>query len=627
MGIIHAAASCIWTQALSGLGNIIVNSIPKAALIPTLWLLSFLGSFLIFPVSDAVQTAGVVTLLVSALGYVVSAGQLPFKSSPLTILISLLWAVAAVSVMCSHVPFVALTYFFFFSVFPLTFFLFSFENAISVLKPVRLMMLALAIGSLIQFYFMPQMLKAGGAHWPLEDNNSLAVLLASGALMFMGEALRGGKWVRQQIGAAAICFAGLMTTGGVAVFIGFFLVLGVFACLVKPPTYKPVVWFLGSVVFLMVAMTTSDTSVYHFMGSWSATVQVFTDTGLAQPNSVSGSRLIIWESGIEIFKNHVWTGTGIGTFFLYYPEFRSLYDDSAGFAAHNDLIQFAAEMGLFAPLFAVVIVGFVIYMTVRKLKNLVTFQDRINLLIPFAVFGLIIGHSLVNFNMYVLPTLMVVGLMLAIVNGHFSQRDIILNGNKKTVREAICFVVVMGVLIPLWGCYLSEYYTTKATDALADGNIQGFSDQLNLADKWSAGQNGRAVLQAARFASATDHNNRALELLDRAQSLNSQLVQIYVERARILSITDPAKGLIEAQKALRIDVGSLSVRMMMSDILEKMGKSDEGYAVLKEGLVTAPRSRNPILYYQMLAAKSLERMDLEMHKEMLMRIKTLQSLK
>jgi hypothetical protein len=99
-----------------------VNIIPKAALIPTLWLLSFLGSFLIFPVSDALQTAGAVTLLLFALGYIACTGQLPFKSSPLTILIGLLWAVAAVSVICSHVPFVALTYFFFFSVFPVTFF-------------------------------------------------------------------------------------------------------------------------------------------------------------------------------------------------------------------------------------------------------------------------------------------------------------------------------------------------------------------------------------------------------------------------------------------------------------------------------------------------------------------------
>lgn len=603
-----------------------MNSIPKAALIPTLWLLSFLGSFLIFPVSDALQTAGVVTVLVSALGYVATMGQLPFKSSPLTILIGLLWAVAAVSVMCSHVPFVALTYFFFFSVFPVTFFLFSFENAMSILKPIRLIMLALAIGSLIQFYFMPQMLKAGGAHWPLEDNNSLAVLLASGALMFMGEALRGGKWVQHQIGAAAICFAGLMTTGGVAVFIGFFLVLGVFAFLVKPPTYKPVVWFLGAVVVLMLAMTTSDTSVYHFMGSWSTTVHVFADTGLTQSNSVSGSRLMIWESGIEIFKNHIWTGTGIGTFFLYYPEFRSLYDDSAGYAAHNDMIQFASEMGLFAPLLAMVIVGFVIWMTIQKLKTIVGLEERLNLLIPFAVFGLIVGHSLVNFNMYVLPTLMMVGLMLAILNGHFSRRDIAIKGNK-TVREAICFIVVMAALIPLWGCYLSEYYTTKATDALANADIQGFSDQLNLADKWGAGQNGRAVLQAARFASATDHNERALELLDRAQSLNPQLVQVYMERARILSSTDPEKALAEAQKALRMDVGSLSVRMMTSDILEKLNKPDEAYTILKDGLVGAPRTRNPMLFYQMLAAKSLERADLEMNKEMLMRIRTLQSLK
>lgn len=594
--------------------------ISKATAIPALWLLSFLGSFFLLPVSDAIQTAAVVTMLVSLLGYVVCTGTYKFAYTKLTVLIGLLWGLAAISVVCSEVPFISLTYFFFFSAFPLTFLLFSFTSAEHVSRVIHYIILTIGIGAIIQFYFMPQMLKANGTYWPLADNNSLAVILATGALLFIGEGLKAAKFARYHIVAAVILFAGVMTTGGVAVFLGFLLVLAVFTWLVKPASYKPVLWFVAGVLLLMIAMPRSDMSVYHFLGTWSSTLDIFLNKGLIEPNAVSGSRLIMWESACEIFKRHIVTGTGIGTFFLYYPEFRSLSDDSAGYMAHNDFIQIAAEMGVFAPLLALMIIGFLIYGLVKTIKQT---EDRISLLLPFSAFGLMIGHSLVNFNLYVLPTLMLMGFFLADWNKHVSHKEIAIGGTK-TMRECVSFIIVMIVLVPLWGCYLSEYYTSKTSDDLVKGNIQQFSDHLNLADRWSTGQNARAVLQAARFAAATEHPERALELLSRAEQINPRMVQVSVERARIYSATHPAKGLVEIQKALLMDKGSLSVRMTMADILDQLNRHDEAYAVLKEGLVAAPRTQSPIVFYKILAAKSLEHGDLDLNQDMLARIKRIQ---
>jgi O-antigen ligase len=624
LDITRRADSYIWTPAHLEHGSLAVNILSKATLIPALWLLSFLGSFLLFPISDAVQTAAVVTLLVSLLGYAACTGAVTFKYSPLTILICLLWGVAAISVMFSAVPFISLTYFFFFSAFPLTFLVFSLEDSAKIWMPVRLMILALGVVNLIQFYFFPSMLKFGGAHWPLADNNSLAVILGAGALLFIGESLKGGRRTYHNIAAAVVLFAALMTTGGTAVFLGFFLVLAVFVFLARPVTYKPVGVFMSAVIVLMLAMTTSELSVYHFFGSWSDTVNVFFDKGIGEPNKVSGSRLFIWKAGINIFLAYPFLGTGIGTFFLYYPEFRNINEESAGYMAHNDFIQIASEMGIFAPLIALAIIGFLFYATGRRLRGM---DDRLNILIPFSVFGLIIGHSLVNFNMYVLPTLMLMGVLLATWNTQIASKEIVIGANK-TLREGICFVIVMAMVVPLLGCYLSEYYTNKATEDIQQQNIQGFSDHLNLADKWSAGQNGRAVLQGARFAFATDHPDRALELLDRAQALNPRLVQIYVERAQILfSMHDAEKALVQAQEALRLDDASMPARLMVIDILEGMGRSDEAYTVMKAGLKGVMRSRDPITFYQKLAVKSLEHMDFETNNEVLVRLKRLQTLK
>lgn len=591
-------------------------------MIPALWLLSFLGSFLFFPLSDSVQTAAVVTMLLSLVGYVASTGERTFNYTPLSILMILLWVVTAISVACSEVPFISLTYFFFFSVFPLTFLLFSFENPAGLFKPIRWITLLLGIGSLVQFYFMPHMLKFGGTHWPLADNNSLAVILAVGVVLCIGEALRGGKGTYYHIAAAVILLAGIMTTGGTAVFFGLFLVLGVFTWLVRPPTFKPVGIFIGAALMLMLVMYPSQLSLYHFFQSWSGTVHIFVEGSLGETNDVSGSRLMIWESTFEIFKRHAGTGTGIGTFFLYYPEFRDFNDNSAGFMAHNDLLQIAAETGFMGPVLALCIIGYVSYGTFATLRRSVTVDDRLKVMIPFAAFGLIIGHSLVNFNMYVLPTLMLTGIFLAAWNAQSLPREMKMAGTK-TVREAVCFTVLMLACVPLWGCYLSEYYTSRATDALAEGRIQGFSDDLNMADRWGAGQNGRAVLQAAKFASATEHDDRALVLLDRAQNLNPRLVQIYVERARIWGIHDPAKGLAEAQKALQMDNGSIAARMVIADCLERMNQPQEAYNVLKEGLKGYLRVRDQWPYLNLMAAKSLQYGDMKTNREALLRLRNL----
>jgi len=49
---------------------------------------------------------------------------------------------------------------------------------------------------------------------------------------------------------------------------------------------------------------------------------------------------------IEIAKDHPWTGTGLGTFYTAFPQYRnekiSLFYDHA----HNDIAEFASELGI-----------------------------------------------------------------------------------------------------------------------------------------------------------------------------------------------------------------------------------------------------------------------------------------
>lgn len=592
---------------------------PKALLIPLLWLSGFFVSFYILPIPDVIQTATVVTCAVIALAgaFVFTKTEIPL--SPLTFLIMALWGLAGVSVVASDVKFVSLIYFFFFSLFPISFLIFSVTDNRKILIAVRCILLALGIASLIQFFFIPDMLKFGGTHWPFADNNSLGALLAVGTLLFFGASLKGSK---TSLLASLILFAALMTTEGRAIMLAFAGSFILFLVLQRPPQKKTIGTFITGCIFLLAVMKPSDLSIWHWFGDGQKTIESFASAPADKPNRLTGSRVMMWESATQIIKSHPVTGTGIGSFFLYYPEFRSPWDDSAGYMAHNDLVQFATEMGVLAPLLALTIIGFLILKTFGQLKNMASPDNRLDILLPFSVFMMVSVHSLSNFNFYILPTLMISGLILAEWNNRTATR-IITIGHNKLAREIGVVFPSIAALTVVWLLTLSEYKTGDAMTRLSAEDIAGFGQSLNDADVFGMGLNGRAYMQAAQFAVATNDKQKALTLLDKAEQANPRIPQIYIERSIILLPDNKEQSLAQAETALRIDPSSISARMQMADVLQSMGKKDEAYQILKQGLVGRMRSPNPQPYYQRLAIDAMSIGDFETQNIVLSRLKSL----
>ncbi len=587
---------------------------------PVLWLLGYITAFYLFPVSDSLQTGFAVSAVMMAIGAVFLSRAPVIKINFLTYAILALWAIAAFSCALSDVKFVSITFLYFFSAFPITFLLFSMMDTSIIFKCIRGILLVLGVSALVQFFWMPEMLKFGGTHWPFSDNNSLGAMLAVGTLLFWGETLRGGKWQHANFIATLVMFASIMTTEGRAVALAFAGVWIVMTMLARPVTKKPVLAFLGAVLIVLGTMTASELSIPHWFTDGAQTIESFQTASVDEPNHLSGSRFMIWKSTIEMFVAHPLTGTGIGTFFIYYPEYRNPLDDSAGYMAHNDLLQFAAEMGFMAPILAVLIVGFVCVQTFKRIRKIENQNDRLNLLIPFSAFVLVVGHSLVNFNFYILPSLMTTGFMLAVWNKQIATREYAV-GMKKQVRD-IC--VVFGIFIafiPLWGVAISEYQVGKAADELGTGNVAAFAHHLNLADTTGLGLNGRAYLQAAIFAAGTKDTKRAVELLDRAERANPRMAQTYVERSKILQSTDKEAALVQARHAMLINPASLPARVQLADMLERMGQRKESYDVLKAGMIGMMRNPNPQSYYQRVATMALEFGDMHTNKLALERLK------
>ncbi|MDD5375560.1 O-antigen ligase family protein [Acidithiobacillus sp.] len=141
--------------------------------------------------------------------------------------------------------------------------------------------------------------------------------------------------------------------------------------------------------------------------------------GYIDHNSSTVARSLMWIATWHIFLSHPWLGTGLGSYFLYYPAYRLPGElASAGTYAHNDYIEYLAEGGLINLGFLLAFAGTLMYALYKLLykagKSLKLPEDRRleALGLVLGVFA-ITGHALGNFIFYNLPLSVLAGLFLA----------------------------------------------------------------------------------------------------------------------------------------------------------------------------------------------------------------------
>ena len=123
--------------------------------------------------------------------------------------------------------------------------------------------------------------------------------------------------------------------------------------------------------------------------------------GIYEQGLMDHTRLSLYRATLRMILDHPWFGTGLGTFALAFPAYRSdeismygIYD-----RAHSTLLELAAEAGL--PLASIVVIGWMIAFGVLAHGVRTRRRDRI---IPAAALsvGLLAAlHSLVDFSLQI----------------------------------------------------------------------------------------------------------------------------------------------------------------------------------------------------------------------------------
>lgn len=138
-------------------------------------------------------------------------------------------------------------------------------------------------------------------------------------------------------------------------------------------------------------------------------------------NTSTVSRWLMWRTTWTMYLRHPWFGSGMGSYFLWYPHFRPIQETaSAGTYAHNDYLQFLMEGGPVSLLFLLALAGGLFIGLFRSIRGIRRSEpdssafrrkaEAVGLLL--GVFA-ISGHALGNFIFYNLPLNLLTGLFVA----------------------------------------------------------------------------------------------------------------------------------------------------------------------------------------------------------------------
>lgn len=168
----------------------------------------------------------------------------------------------------------------------------------------------------------------------------------------------------------------------------------------------------GGVVLLLAFMLVSWLGVRQILERFSS-MQSLEVTG--------GKRSAMRRDSWRIFRDHPWSGTGLGTLPIVFPAYESLYDGKIVNHAHNDYLEMLADTGLLGGLCCASFLGVLFFCSLKQLLVAdKSFAAALHLSGLVACCGFLV-HSLVDFNLHMPGNALLFFLMAHLATAPLSQ--------------------------------------------------------------------------------------------------------------------------------------------------------------------------------------------------------------
>ena len=647
--------------------------IRSSSLLPAiLWIAAFICS--LYPINDwEFPLFGAATILLFGWSFLMLTRQIEngwtVPRSPVLLFAGLFWLLLLLSVFWSDIKPASIISFCMLSFMPLTFFTGVLRGGTDYFKIVfaalGVIFAVLAIWAIIQFFFLNAYF-LGQAQHPLHDPSSLGALFSLGLFCALGFILLAPsrKARALAVGLSSLIVCGLLSTVARGPIFAFIPAVGIFLFLLWPQVKARKASLL---IICIVAAGFYGLTLTNAQKKFDiATRLAETVTATVTNGDPANSRLAIWRSTIDMIRERPLLGTGTGTFALYYPEHRSPDVQDNAYLAHNDPLQFWAELGVFGPLLFYAF-AFAAMLRMRAswtggLNKPEYLTSRIIAVSFFCGLGAMAIQSHVTFNHYNASILLMNGLMLSV---WFIATGRTISDNAKLltldpapagvgkILLALPFVMVGWIVISI---VAGEHFASKARDNLFAGDMtcltpaqeeskDCFLENVNRANRVSLGLNSRAYLfavnvpmsileiKSAKFSS--DEEARALYdqvagYMDQVLAINPRDASAHYYLGRVQALVP--KTVVPADRpgpeqefteALRLDPLHLGARMALYDLYTKEGRDGAArLAVLEPGLKFRYQTTEAMNYYAALARLYLELGDYGKAKEIMLRARS-----
>lgn len=604
-----------------------------SCLIAALWIAGFFFSLPLIQPYEMARFAAVAFIFAAFVYMTAQGGRWILPRTSLALIAFLFWLNAGGSVLWSVAPFTSFIAFCTFSLLPLSFLFFS-GRAVPdsffrcAAAGAGMICGGLALWALAQHFIFTDFLAFGQVRHPFANPNSYAALLSLAFFPSMGAMMTAQD--RRVSGAAAfLCFlllSAMLVIGGRLALLCLVIAAAIFLLCARGIPHRRrlclALVVLGAVIVVALA------------GIEDASRQIplrrlaMTKTG---PGDIVTERLYIWQATLAMIRDHFPFGAGIGTYFLFYPQYRLPQEVfSGGFMAHNDPLQFLAEMGMAAPVLFYIFLALAFARMARFRRGGDPADGRaVMSMAVFCGLGAMIVHAHADFNFYAPPILVLAGLQLA----WWHRETGAARRQEMEIRTSPGWLVaalpLAALLFMLQGFLRSEYHANRARDFLYRDDMTGFSAHVEAANDAGWGWNARPYILASAVplailetegqslppAKRGELVSQAESLLARAEARNPRLIALPYNRARLFAATgndEDAQKQMEA--ALTLNPAHASSRLMLSALLERRGDSEGGYAVLKEGLGWRIAPQDTRGFYKVVMAAALRRSDVETHR-------------
>lgn len=598
-------------------------------LIPVLWLVSFLLSLYFVPsLSTMSMGLSIIALFIWAFYvFMRKSKEWQVPSSYIFYGLMAFWGLAFISVVLSDIFYVSFMAFCFFSVLPLSVIAFAqvknvnFYKTIS--KEILFILSLLGLWAVVQVIFFKENFGLRAVN-PLSNPNSLAALLNFGVVGAFGWLLYTQRhWYKAlAVVGFVLCFAGVLFTGGRGALFAVVPILILFGGVCWRETVQKAVYLVPAVAVLVGVF-------FYYQSNFVSYAMIERVASIPQDgmNSFLSNRGALWAATWEMIKAHGVLGTGIGTYFLYFPEFRLPTDTRGAYYAHNDPMQFWVEMGVAAPLsFYAIAIGMMVK-TFNAFRFVKERADKFSLLIPFFALAVMIIHTHVTFNFSNLSILLVSGFCFGAwfraIHKIQPYKQIVFKAEAQYKVKAALLGFILFLMAGVMSAFIiSEAHTNKAKAALFAGEFPIYAHHVLQAKTLSFDLNHRANLLAATMpitmlekqqyknvGTQREIYDQTISYLDQAIHANPRSASPHYYKGYIQKLV-PAEFIASDMsspeeyflRALLLDPLHLGARMGLASLYAKLGETQKELEVLEAGVQYVYNTENALLFYFRLRA-------------------------